>query len=192
MRITGGNFRGRILHPPANLPVRPTTDFSKTALFNILANHFDFEELHVLDLFAGAGSITFEFASRNSKQITSVDENQNCIRFIKKAASELGVNTINAIRSDAFRFLNAQHEKWDIIFADPPFILEETDRLPGIVFEKNLLKKSGWLIVEHQAKRALKGPYIADSVRKYGNCAFSIFRNDHDGGNANMLSNNIN
>ena len=176
MRITGGIFRGRIIRPPANLPVRPTTDFAKTALFNILNNYFDFETLHVLDLFAGAGSIGYEFISRGAQSVTCIDENMNCIAFIKKTSAELKMKNMHCLRSDVFNYIKKANPPSDIIFADPPFELEETDTLPDIVFEKNLLNDGGWLIVEHQSKRILNGKALPFDVRKYGNCAFSMYR----------------
>lgn len=176
MRITGGTLRGRTLHPPVNLPVRPTTDFAKTALFNILNNYFDFKFLSVLDLFSGAGSIAYEFISRNALSVTCVDENLNCINFIKKTAAEMNMTHLKCIRSDVFDYLNKCESRSDIIFADPPFELVETDQLADIIFDKKLLKEDGWLIVEHQSKRILKSNVKPFDSRKYGNCAFSMFR----------------
>jgi len=178
VRITGGNLRGRVVHPPANLPIRPTTDFAKTALFNILNNYFDFEEVKVLDLFAGAGSIAFEFASRNAKSITCVDESYHCIQFIKKASEDLKIKNLNCIRTDVFQFIKKPGESYDIIFADPPFVLEKTDEIPDIILENNFLKEGGWLIVEHQSKRELKSKAKPFDVRKYGNCGFSMYKHD--------------
>ena len=178
MRITGGNLRGRVLRPPVNLPIRPTTDFAKSALFNILNNYFDFEILSVLDLFAGAGSIAFEFASRGTKSITCVDESLPCIQFIKKTVVELKSPDIQCIRSEVFSFIKQNSGKFDIVFADPPFILEETDSLPDLILDKKLLTPYGWLIVEHQAKRELKSKVVPFDVRKYGNCGFSFYRNN--------------
>ena len=176
MRITGGSLRGRTLHPPVSLPVRPTTDFAKTALFNILNNYFDFEKLHVLDLFSGAGSIAYEFISRGSLSVNCIDEDLQCINFIKKTATEMKMTNLHCIRSEVFKYINQEGRQWDIIFADPPFELEETDQLPDIIFEKNLLKEDGWLIVEHQSKRILNCKVKPFDLRKYGNCAFSMFR----------------
>jgi 16S rRNA (guanine(966)-N(2))-methyltransferase RsmD len=175
VRITGGNFRGRIIHAPDNLPVRPTTDFAKTALFNILNNYFDFEKLTVLDLFAGTGSIAYEFASRDAVSITCVDKNADCIRFIKKTAALLKADSINCVQSDVFKYIGHENSSYDIIFADPPYDLVETDKLPELIFEKNLLKKDGWLIIEHQSKRILESSIQPNEIRKYSNCAFSIF-----------------
>lgn len=170
-------MRGRNIHPPANLPVRPTTDFAKSALFNILNNYFNFEDLRILDLFAGAGSISYEFASRNGNDITAVDESFHCISFIKKTAEEMNIRGIKCYRADAFKFIRKDEKKYDIIFADPPFNLNETDSLPDLIFEKKLLNDGGWLIIEHQSKRVLDTRLQASEIRKYGNCAFSIFKN---------------
>src|SRR5690242_4564737 len=113
MRIISGEFKGRNIIAPSSLPVRPTTDFAKTGLFNILTNHFDFEEISVLDLFAGTGSISFEFASRGTKKITAVDSNTGCLKFIKEYSQKLNINSIKTIKSDAFRFLeSASNEKY--------------------------------------------------------------------------------
>jgi len=166
-----------MIRPPANLPVRPTTDFAKTALFNILNNYFDFETVKVLDLFAGAGSISYEFISRNAAYVTAVDEDFHCISFIKKTVAEMKMKNLQCIRSDVFKFIKHGGTKYDIIFADPPFSLEETDTLPDIIFENSFLKDEGWLIVEHQSKRVLNSNVKPFDIRKYGNCAFSMFKN---------------
>jgi 16S rRNA (guanine966-N2)-methyltransferase len=165
-----------MIHPPANLPIRPTTDFAKTALFNILNNYFDFETLNILDLFAVAGSIGYEFISRGAKSVTCVDEDFHCISFIKKTTTALKINNLKCYRADVFKYVKQESLQYDIIFADPPFALEETDRLPDLVFEKNLLKDNGWLIVEHQSKRVLSSTAKPFDIRKYGNCAFSMFK----------------
>ena len=165
-----------MIRPPANLPVRPTTDFAKTALFNILNNYFDLEAVKVLDLFAGAGSISYEFISRNAASVTAVDEDFHCISFIKKIIAEMKMKNFQCIRSDVFKFIKHGGQQYNIIFADPPFSLEESDILPDLIFENNLLKDEGWLIVEHQSKRILKSNLKLFDVRKYGNCAFSMFK----------------
>jgi 16S rRNA (guanine966-N2)-methyltransferase len=155
--------------------VRPTTDFAKSGLFNILANHFDFERISVLDLFCGIGSISFEFASRGTMQIVSVDEHAGCLKFIRETAEKLSVNGISTVKADAFRFIGQTDRKFDVVFADPPFEAAGTDRLPDLVMEKKMLNEGGWLVVEHQSKRELKSSARPYQVRKYGNCAFSIY-----------------
>ena len=160
---------------PGNLPVRPTTDFAKSGLFNILNNYFDFENVAVLDLFCGIGSISFEFASRGAKLVTCVDEHAACLKFIREFSEKLPLKGITTVKADAFKFLEQTEGKYDIIFADPPFESAETDRLPDLVLEKQLLRENGWLIVEHQSKRLLKSRAQPYQVRKYGNCTFSIY-----------------
>ena len=165
-----------MIRPPANLPVRPTTDFAKTALFNILNNYFDLEAVKVLDLFAGAGSISYEFISRNAASVTAVDEDFHCISFIKKIIAEMKMKNFQCIQSDVFKFIKHGGLQYNIIFADPPFSLEETDILPDLIFENNFLIDEGWLIVEHHSKRLLDSNIKPFDIRKYGNCAFSMFK----------------
>jgi 16S rRNA (guanine966-N2)-methyltransferase len=179
VRIISGQWKGRSILAPKNLPVRPTTDFAKTALFNILANHFDFESISVLDLFCGTGNISYEFASRGTENITCVDKSIDCILFVKKTFDQLNVDTAEVIRAEVFSFLEKCENKFDIIFADPPFDFPDTDRLPGLLFAKEILKEDGWLIIEHQSKRKLKSHIEPDEIRRYGNCAFSIYRKDN-------------
>lgn len=177
MRIISGKFRSRFIVAPKQLPVRPTTDFAKTALFNILANYFDFEEVSVLDLFCGTGNISYEFGSRGCEHLLAVDENIQAIKFVDETFRKLAMQGTRIIRSEVFRFLETCHETYDIIFADPPYELRTTDLLPGIIFKKNLLKENGWLIIEHQSKRKLESEILSEETRVYGNCAFSIFKN---------------
>ena len=177
MRIVSGFHKGRHVHAPANLPVRPTTDIAKESLFNILNNHFDYEELRVLDLFAGTGNISYEFASRGCTDITAVDSNFKCIAFIKKTAEIIGLEVFKVVKYNAFAFLNFTAKKYDIIFADPPFDMENTDHIPMKVFEKNLLKDNGWLIIEHSRNYNFEDHPMLFQHRMYGKVNFSIFRN---------------
>lgn len=164
-----------MINAPSSLPVRPTTDYAKSALFNILNNRIDFEEIKVLDLFAGIGGVSMEFISRGAKHVTSVDINFKCCSFIKETAAKFEVNNLHVIKSDVFKFLKSCDKKFDIIFADAPFELAETDTIPDLIFQKNLLTENGILIVEHQAKRILESHIEAKEIRKYGNCAFSLY-----------------
>ena len=177
MRIISGAFKGKIITAPKQLPVRPTTDFAKTGIFNILANYFDFESIAVLDLFCGTGNISFEFGSRGTADLTAVDENIHCVKFVSETFRKLDFKKAKIIRADVFRFLEKCESKFDIIFADPPYELKTTDAIPDLVMKKKLLNESGWLILEHQSKRNLESSVQPDEIRKYGNCAFSIFKN---------------
>jgi 16S rRNA (guanine(966)-N(2))-methyltransferase RsmD len=179
MRIVSGTHKGRRISPPKNLPVRPTTDLAKESLFNILNNYVDFSELHVLDLFAGTGSISFEFASREAKSVTSVDLNYRCVSFIKKAASELGFENLRAFRADVFRFLQRPPtEAYDLIFSDAPYDLEGVIGLPEMILEKGWLKKNARLIVEHPKTLDFTGQKYFREVRNYGKVNFSFFIQD--------------
>lgn len=176
MRIISGIHKGRILHPPKNLPVRPTTDFAKTALFNMIQNQFDFEDIKVLDLFSGTGAISVEFASRGCLDITSVDKHNGCVAFLQKSINELKIDTIRAFKEDVFSFILKNKMTYDLIFADPPYELKQMQEIPSLILSKSLLNKDGWLIVEHGDQTKFdEEPYFYES-RRYGNVNFSIFK----------------
>lgn len=177
MRIISGKFRGKKIIPPGNLPVRPTTDFAKEALFNYLSNNFDFEGLKIVDLFCGTGNITYEFASRGVHDITCVEVNFKCTEFIKRTINQLQISTIKVINSDVFKFINYSNEKYDIIFADPPYDLDKTKELPEKIFEKQLLKEDGLLIIEHPEEKDFSDNPHFDEKRRYGKVNFSFFQN---------------
>ncbi|MBX3163093.1 MAG: 16S rRNA (guanine(966)-N(2))-methyltransferase RsmD [Bacteroidetes bacterium] len=174
MRIIGGTHKGKQIKTPKDLPVRPTTDFAKEALFNILANKIDFENVSVLDLFSGTGHISLEFASRGSSNSVSVDKNFKCARFLKSVSQELHFN-INTIKADVFDFLKTAHLKFDLIFADPPYDMPNIADIHQLVFENNLLNEHGMLIIEHGAKTKLENLPHFSQHRKYGNVNFSFF-----------------
>ncbi|MBZ9730941.1 RsmD family RNA methyltransferase [Salegentibacter sp. JZCK2] len=178
MRIISGTHKGKRLIAPKKLPVRPTTDMSKEALFNILNNNFQFSQLSVLDLFSGTGNIAYEFASRGSQEVTAVDANYDCVKFIKKTAQELDLN-ITTIKSDVFKFLEKAYVKADIIFADPPYDFEKEKflQIPQLVFEKNLLNPNGQLIIEHSKHTDLSDFPNFIEGRRYGGSVFSFFEN---------------
>jgi 16S rRNA (guanine(966)-N(2))-methyltransferase RsmD len=175
IRIISGTHRSRVIHAPKNLPVRPTTDFAKESLFNILNNHFEFDEIKVLDLFAGTGNITYEFLSRECPDIISVDDNYTCTAFIKKTLEDLKLPKARVIKTDAFSFLRNNLETYDVIFADPPYDLDKISQIAPLVFEKKLLRENGWLIVEHGPSTDLSMQEHFREKRKYGNVNFSIF-----------------
>lgn len=168
--------KGKRLVAPKRLPVRPTTDFAKEALFNILNNHYHLSGLKVIDLFSGTGNISYEFGSRGAEEIIAVDAHAECIKYINKITSELDL-PIRTVKSDAFKYLGATPETADIIFADPPydFDAEALGKLVEITFNRRLLKEDGSLIIEHSKKLDLSGLENFSEVRKYGNSVFSFF-----------------
>tara|TARA_A200000113_G_C8735941_1_gene313137 strand:- start:167 stop:703 length:537 start_codon:yes stop_codon:yes gene_type:complete len=177
MRIISGVHKGRRLIPPKKLPVRPTTDRSKEALFNILQHQYDWSSLKVLDLFAGTGSISYEFASRGVTHIFAVDQNSMCIRFIQETSENLALG-INTVQSDVIKYLNNIKIDFDLIFADPPYDIthESYIELIDIIFEKNQLKKEGMLIVEHSDQLKFEDHLQFSNSRKYGSNIFSFFK----------------
>jgi len=179
MRIISGKYKGRRISPPKGLPVRPTTDMSKEALFNVLNNHFSFEGLKVLDLFSGTGNISYEFASRGSTPITSVDGDFGCVKFIKQVASEYDFN-IAATKSDVFSFLEKNKTTYDIIFADPPYGLDQKtfERIVLLVFDKGLLNEEGMMIIEHSKYTKLDHMINFSFQKSYGGSIFSFFELD--------------
>jgi 16S rRNA (guanine966-N2)-methyltransferase len=176
MRIIGGALKGLRLNPPKNLPVRPTTDMAKEALFNILQNQIDFENIRVLDLFCGTGNISFEFASRNAGQVIAVDRNLNCVNFVKDTSRQHNLEQIKTYKADVFKFLELETEQYDLIFADPPYDLNRIPEIAKIIFEKNLLLPDGILIVEHQSFQNLSNHPAFTEQRKYGHSSFSFFK----------------
>ncbi|SFN62316.1 16S rRNA (guanine(966)-N(2))-methyltransferase RsmD [Paenimyroides ummariense] len=181
MRIVSGKFKGRRITAPKNLPVRPTTDLSKEALFNILNHQFSFHELKVLDLFAGTGNISYEFASRGAEPITCVDADFGCVNFIKKTAQEFDMD-ITAIKSDVYKFLERSKIKYDIIFADPPydFSQEQFDKIYQMIFENELLEDDGLLIIEHSTQTKMEHLEHFSNSRKYGGSIFSFFEYEQE------------
>lgn len=176
MRIISGKFKGKRLLAPKKLPVRPTTDMAKEALFNIINNLYYFNNINVLDLFAGTGNVSYEFASRGTENITAVDANLGCIKFINKTANELGCN-ISTIKSDVFKYLENTNTKFDIIFADPPynFELSKFENIVELVFKNNLLNNNGLLIIEHSKHTELKNNKLLSYQKRYGSNMFSFF-----------------
>lgn len=174
MRIISGKYKGRHIPVRKNFPSRPTTDFAKENLFNVLNNHFDFEDLKVLDLFAGTGSISYEFASRGAI-VTLIEKDYRSYEFISKTLSELEMKSVKAFKADVFRAIPKITEKFDLIFADPPYDMKAIDTIPGLIFENGLLNKDGWFILEHSDKYDFKAVTYFKELRKYGSVHFSIF-----------------
>lgn len=181
MRIISGTHKGRRLIAPRNLPTRPTTGFTKESLFNILTNQFYFDEVSALDLFAGTGSISFEFASRGVPNIVAVDSHQGCIQFIEKTSEALAM-PIQALKLKASSFIEATSLKFDIIFADPPYDFDssEIESLIDLVFSSDVLNKEGVLIVEHTKHISLAEASSYSESRKYGDSVLSFFRLDNE------------
>jgi 16S rRNA (guanine(966)-N(2))-methyltransferase RsmD len=176
MRIIRGSHGGRKIIAPANLPVRPTTDLAKESLFNILDNHVYFEDIEVLDLFAGTGSISYEFASRGSKSVLAVDIHPRCARFIADTAVRLSFSQLKVIRTSAIGFLQHSSSKFDLIFADPPYDLEGIEQIAILVMERQLLRDGGWLIIEHDKSHDFSSYQGFFQLRNYGKVNFSFFR----------------
>ncbi|MDN3667468.1 RsmD family RNA methyltransferase [Algibacter miyuki] len=176
MRIISGLYKSRRITAPKNLPVRPTTDMAKESLFNILNNTFYFDDISVLDLFAGTGNISYEFASRGTAQITAVDQDFGCIKFINQTAEQFDM-PINTIKSDVFKFLEKSTLKANVIFADPPysFTEEQFSKIPELVFKNNLLLEGGVLIVEHSKHTDISKSINFSYSKSYGGNMFSFF-----------------
>lgn len=176
MRIIGGTLRGLRINPPKNLPVRPTTDLAKEALFNILQNELEFEGLKVLDLFCGTGNISLEFASRGASEVVAVDRSIHCLRFVADTAKQHHLGQIKVNREDVMKYLHHESETFDVIFADPPYDLNRIPEIPLLVFEKKLLKPAGLLVIEHQSMQNLGNHPAFTEQRRYGYSSFSFFR----------------
>lgn len=176
MRIISGKYKGRRINPPKKLPVRPTTDMAKEALFNIISNQYYFDEVSVLDLFTGTGSISYEFASRGTEDITSIDQDFGCIKFINQTAEAFDM-PINTVKSDVFKYLETSKRQFTIIFADPPYAYanEQFEKIPELVFQNNLLEKEGLLIVEHSKHTDLSKLINYSYSKSYGGNMFSFF-----------------
>lgn len=179
MRIIAGIHGGRRIHPPAKMPyTRPTTDIAKEGLFNILQNNLSLEELKVLDLFGGTGSISYELASRGVPDITIVEKDNNMYDFIKTTSLQLELVNFKVIKSDVFRFIDNATDQYDLIFAGPPYALATIDELPVKIFQKGLLKSKGWFVLEHTPRNDYKRSPHYKTERNYGTTIFSIFINN--------------
>ncbi len=174
MRIIHGKYKSKRIVAPDNLPVRPTTDMAKEGLFNVIDNEFYIENLVVLDLFSGTGNMSYEFASRGAKSITSVDLNYNCIRFIKKTARELDFSQMNIFKSDAKKFVESSTATFRLIFADPPYNMDGQDELFEYIMNSNLLEDRGWLIIEHDSHHSFENITGFKQQRRYGSVNFTI------------------
>lgn len=176
MRIIGGEHGGRKFNPPNNMPyTRPTTDIAKEGLFNVLQNNLDFEEIKTLDLFGGTGSISYELASRGVTDLTIVEKDIAMYEFIKKTAAALKLENFNVIKSDVFKFISNCTDRFDFIFAGPPYALTTINDLPKLIFEKKILNKDGWFVLEHTPRNDYKTFPYYKTERNYGTTIFSTF-----------------
>lgn len=178
MRIISGKYRGRTIVPPRNLRARPTTDFAKENLFNVLVNLVDFEELDVLDLFSGTGSISYEFASREARSITSVEVNSVHHNFIRQTARDLKFENFYAVKANVFLYLKSCTKQFDLIFSDAPYDLEGSEEVIRLVFERDLLRDGGILIFEHSKERNVSDMPNFWQTRSYGSVQFSFFKKE--------------
>ncbi len=179
MRIISGTHGGRRINPPAHMPhTRPTTDIAKEGLFNILQNNLDIEELDVLDLFGGTGSISYELASRGAVSNTIVEKDSKMYSYIKSTAEALQFEHFQVVKMDVFSYIENCQNKFDFIFAGPPYALASIDDLPIRIFQHQLLKPNGWFVLEHTPRNDYKKFSHYKTERHYGTTIFSIFINN--------------
>lgn len=175
MRIITGKYKGRHFDIPRSFKARPTTDFAKENIFNVLTQYIDFEDATALDLFSGTGSISLELVSRGCRQVISVEMDRDHHRFITDCLKKLDTKACISLRGDVFRFLKSCKQQFDMIFADPPYALKELPTIPGLIFEKDLLTDEGILVFEHGKDHDFSShPHFIEH-RSYGSVNFSIF-----------------
>ncbi len=176
MRIITGIYKGRHFEIPRSFKARPTTDFAKENIFNVLTGYLDFEGATALDLFSGTGSISLELLSRGCQQVISVEMDRDHHRFISDCLKKLDTKTCIPIRGDVFRFVKSCHQQFDLIFADPPYALKELPTIPDLILEKGILKENGILVFEHGKANDFSAHPRFLEHRSYGSVNFSIFR----------------
>ncbi len=177
MRIITGEYKGRHFDVPRTFKARPTTDFAKENIFNVLAGYVDFDGLTALDLFSGTGSIALEMLSRGCRQVVSVELDRDHHRFIQQCVGKLGEEQrVICLRTDVFRFLKSCHQQFDIVFADPPYALKQLPQIPTLVMDSNLLKSDGLLVFEHGKDNDFSQHPRFVEHRQYGSVNFSLFR----------------
>ena len=176
MRIITGIYKGRHFDIPRTFKARPTTDFAKENIFNVLMQYVDFEDAQALDLFSGTGSISLELVSRGCKQVVSVEMDRDHHRFIQDCLKKLNTDKCVPIRGDVFRFLKSCKQQYDFIFADPPYALKELPQIPDIIFERQLLKEDGLFVLEHGKDYDFSQHKNFLEHRSYGSVNFSLFK----------------
>ena len=178
MRIITGKYKGRHFDIPRTFKARPTTDFAKENIFNVMNGYVDFDGADALDLFAGTGSITLEMLSRGCREVVSVEADRDHAAFIRQCLKKIDADNNILIRGDVFRFMKTCRRQFDFVFADPPYALPELPTIPSLVFEYGLLKPGGVLVFEHGKHNDFSTlPHFVEH-RAYGSVNFSIFRND--------------
>ena len=177
MRVISGIYKRRRFEVPRTFKARPTTDFAKENLFNVLGNYIDFEEgISALDLFAGTGSISIELVSRGCDRVISVEKDRDHHAFICKIMKELQTDKCIPLRGDVFKFINSGREQFDFIFADPPYELKELETIPDLIFQKELLKEGGMFVLEHGKQNNFEDhPHFVER-REYGSVNLSFFK----------------
>lgn len=175
MRIISGKYKGRVIEKSSKITARPTTDFAKEALFNILAHQIELDDTLVLDLFAGTGSIGLEFVSRGCKSAISVEKERNHCLYIQQACKVLKIDNLSVLQTDAFRFMTTTKLQFDIIFADPPYQLVEIPTIPDLIFQNQLLNPDGLFILEHSDKHDFQSHAHFREMRQYSSVHFSFF-----------------
>ena len=176
MRIITGKYKGRHFDIPRTFKARPTTDFAKENIFNVLVQYIDFEGAQALDLFSGTGSISLELLSRGCSQVVSVELDRDHHRFIQECVKKLGATNMIPIRGDVFRYLKSCKQQYDFIFADPPYALKELPQIPDLIFDKQLLKADGIFVFEHGKDYDFSGHPNFVEHRSYGSVNFSLFK----------------
>ncbi|MFA7493162.1 MAG: RsmD family RNA methyltransferase [Proteiniphilum sp.] len=175
MRIIGGKYKSRRIQVPPNLKARPTTDFAREGLFNVLNNLLDWEETTALDLFSGTGSIAFELISRGCPYVVSVEQNQHHFNFICRTQEKLETKELFPVKADVFKYLQSLKHQFDFIFADPPYDLPDTGKISEIIIHKQLVKEGGIFVMEHSKNLNFSHLPHFKEERKYGNVHFSFF-----------------
>ena len=176
MRIITGLYKGRHFDIPRSFKARPTTDFAKENIFNVLNGYLDFSDVNALDLFSGTGSISLELLSRGCKQVVSVELDREHHAFIRQCVTKLGVDNCFLVKGDVFKFIKSCRQQFQFIFADPPYTLPNLAEIPSIIFDKDLLEEGGILVLEHgKHNNFSENPYFLEH-RAYGSVNFSLFR----------------
>jgi len=176
MRIIRGRYKGKKIQAPKNLRARPTTDFAKESLFNILANSYDFEGLSVLDLFAGTGNISYEFLSRGAEEIWAVDMDRAAVKFMHQFKEQNTFDQLKIVHANTYAFLRTCLTSFDIVYADPPYKHKHVSKLHEKIFDSQVLKKNTLLIIEHGPETEYTDSSYLTETRKYGNVNFSFFK----------------